>query len=106
MKTPIFTAIALAFTALCLSLPAHETEEKTPVPGFRPECKRASGFITDVKTATVRVYPTITRSPTNTAFSTESQQQIFALLNEKKITTASNHLQYAKLSDDSTWPNG
>ena len=88
MKTPIFSAIMLALAALCLSLPAHETEEKSPYPGFRPECERAPAFIADVKTATVRVYPSVIRTPTNTTYSAASQQQVVAFLNEEKITRA------------------
>ncbi len=88
MKAPIFSTLALALTAVCLSLPADETEEKNPDPGFRPESELASAFITDVKTATVRIYPTIIRSPTNTTYSVASQQQVVTFLNGKKITKA------------------
>ena len=88
MKAPFFSTIVLALAALCLSLSAHETEEKTPDPGFRPECERESVFIADVETATVRVYPSVIRTPTNTTYSIASQQQIVAFLNDEKVTKA------------------
>lgn len=88
MKAPVFSTTVLALAALCLSLPADETADKNPAPGFRPESELASAFIADVKTATVQVYPSVIRTPTNTTFSTESQQQVVAFLNENKITKA------------------
>jgi hypothetical protein len=88
MKAPVFSVTVLAAMALCLPLKGHETAEKSPDPGFRPECEKASTFIADVKTATVQVHPSIVRTPTNTTFSTKSQQQVVAFLNAEKITKA------------------
>ncbi|NNJ69797.1 MAG: hypothetical protein HKP10_00750 [Kiritimatiellales bacterium] len=79
------TVVALA---LCQPISADETKEKTPHPGYRPESELAADFIRTVTTAAVRVYPTIIRTPTNTFFSTESQEQIVEFLNRKKITKA------------------
>lgn len=88
MRAKTCSAIAIALAVLAMALTAHETEEKTPTPGFRMETERASAFASDIKTATIRVYPTIVRTPTNTTFSTESQQQIVVLLKEKKVADA------------------
>ncbi len=88
MKVSTRVIIALALASFTLALPAHETKEKTPAPGFRPESELASAFVADVKTATIRVYPTIIRTPTNTTFSMESQQQVVAFLSEKEIAKA------------------
>ncbi len=88
MKMSTRFIIALAVASFALALSADEAEEKNSSPGFRPECELASVFIADVKTATVRVYPTIIRSPTNTSYSAASQQQVVAFLNGKKITIA------------------
>ncbi|HSR87523.1 MAG TPA: hypothetical protein VLL07_01105, partial [Pontiella sp.] len=41
-----------------------------------------------IKTATVQVHPSIVRTPTNTSFSAESQQQVVAFLNAEKIVKA------------------
>jgi len=88
MKAKTCFAIALSFAVQAASLTAHETDEKTPDPGFRPECKLSSAFVAEVNSATVLVYPTVVRSPTNTAFSTEAQQQVVAFLNDEGITKA------------------
>ena len=88
MKVSTRFIIALGVASFSLSLSADEAEEINPSPGFRPECELASAFIADVKTSTVRVYPTIIRSPTNTTYSAESQQQVVAFLNGKKIIKA------------------
>lgn len=93
MKTSLRIVTTLAFVALSLPLSANETQEKVPAPGYRPECERTTSFAADITTASIRVYPTILRTPTNTTFSTESQQQIVAYLNDNKITKA--------LADDS-----
>lgn len=88
MKTSAFSARVLAGAALCLSVAAHETAEKSSDPGFRPECERASVFVADIQTATVQVHPSIIRTPTNTTFSAESQQQVVAFLNTEKVVKA------------------
>jgi len=92
MKTSLRIITVLTFIAISMPLSAHVTEEKTPAPGFRPECEGAASFAAEVKTSSIRVYPTIVRTPTNTTFSTESQQQIVDYLKENKVTHA--------LSDD------
>jgi hypothetical protein len=88
MNASIRSIMALALLTACLSLFAHETEQKNPYPGFRPESELASTFVAAVKTADVIVYPTIIRTPTNTTFSAESQQKVVEFLNERKVTTA------------------
>jgi hypothetical protein len=84
-----FTAIILLL-ALAPIAQAHETAEKSPHPGFRPECESDAAFVAEIKTADMRVYPTIIRTPTNTYFSSESQQQIVVFLNDNKVTTATS----------------
>lgn len=88
MKASCSSLVALILFALCLTLPADETNEKSPYPGFRPESALDSAFIAEIKTATVAVYPTIIRTPTNTTFSADSQKQIVAFLNGRQITKA------------------
>lgn len=88
MKAKTCFAITIALAMQVAILKANESEMKTSDPGFRPACERSAAFVSEINTATVRVYPTIVRSPTNTTFSAESQQQIVAFLNEEKITRA------------------
>ena len=88
MKAFTSTVIAAALIALCPSSRTDEREEKSPYPGFRPECEGAAAFVSDVKNAETAVFPTIIRTPTNTTFSTDSQQQIVSFLNHKKVTRA------------------
>ena len=79
------TTIAACAAILCLSVSAHETEEKIPVPGFRPESSLASEFLKTSKTATVTVYPSIVRTPTETSFSDASQKQVVTFLKKNKM---------------------
>ncbi len=88
MRASIICATTLALAMSCLPLSADEDGGMTSAPGFRPECTLASQFTGSIGTATVRVYPTVIRTPTNTTFSIESQQQIVAFLNGKSITRA------------------
>ena len=88
MKVSTCTVIATALITLCPASRTDESEEKSPYPGFRPECERAAAFVSDAKTASTVVFPTIIRTPTNTSFSAESQQQIVSFLNENKVTRA------------------
>jgi len=88
MKNVIQFIIVMAVFTLCQKAAAHETHEKISVPGFRMESELASRFISDIKTATIRVYPTIIRSPTNTTCSTMSQEQAVAFLDKNKVANA------------------
>ena len=81
-----FTAIILVLALLPIAH-AHETAEKSPYPGFRPDCESGLAFVAGIKTALMRVYPTVIRTPTNTYFSIESQQQIVEFLNESNFIT-------------------
>ena len=80
------TAIILVLSLLPIAY-AHETAEKSPYPGFRPDSESGAAFVAGIKTAVMRVYPTIIRTPTNTYFSIESQQQIVKFINDSKFTT-------------------
>ena len=84
----IRAAIACALVLTSLPLSAHETKEKVSSPGFRPECELAATFIDNVESAAVVVYPTIIRTPTNTTFSSVSQQQVVDFLTGRKMTKA------------------
>ena len=49
--------IVMAGGALCLL--AHDTDEKIPAPGFRPECEQAAAFLKSVGTCQIAVLPTV-----------------------------------------------
>ena len=88
MKASFRFIITLAAGLTALTLTADETEVKTPVPGFRPECESAADFADRIGSVTVRIYPTVIRTPVTTSFSKESQQQIVDYLNRKGIAKA------------------
>jgi len=81
-------AALVCIAALVLAGCAHATEEKIPGPGFRPDSEYAPVFVKSLEKATIAVYPSIVRAVDETSHSLESQAQIVALLNEKKMTTA------------------
>jgi hypothetical protein len=84
------TYLAL-FVLACLTpfLHAHETEEKTPAPGFRPETEHAAAFLNSVGSCNIVVYPTVVRikTPDTVVVSQNnaSQKAILDHLIEKKI---------------------
>jgi hypothetical protein len=81
----------LAFVfAVALSLPvsAHESEIKTPDPGFRPYSQNTPAFLEALDTTTIAVYPSLVRRANRTAHSFASQSQIIAFLNAENIATA------------------
>lgn len=83
----IHVIATLAVIALC-RVGASDTGQIIPDPGFRPESELAPKFMETVKTAKVVVYPTIVRTFEDTSFSTNSQQQVVAFVNEKKLARA------------------
>jgi len=98
--------LAICLTGLALSAMAHETEQKTPDPGFRPQSEYAPAFLDALDTATVAVFPSIVRRADRTAHSFVSQQQIIALLNESNVVTAvaaSTRIDLGTLKRQSQW---
>ena len=88
-SSPMFQIVAtVCLLGLSLSAFAHETEQKTTDPGFRPQSEYAAGFLDTVGTAKIAVLPTLVRRDDRTAHSFASQQQIVAFLNESGIATA------------------
>lgn len=75
----------------CLTpcLQAHETEEKTPAPGFRPESEYAKAFLDSVGKTQMVVYPTVVhiKTPDGMVISQnqESQKAIFDHLIKNQI---------------------
>ncbi|MEJ2522641.1 MAG: hypothetical protein P8080_07150, partial [Gammaproteobacteria bacterium] len=67
---------------------AHEPQQTTAVPGFRPESPYAAEFVDSLSAAEIAVLPTLVRRAERTAHSFSSQRQIVAELNESHITTA------------------
>lgn len=82
---------ATLFVIVCLvpCLPAHETEEKTPAPGFRPESEYADAFLSSVETCHMVVYPTVVRIKTTDGIvmnhNRESQKAILDYLIKSQI---------------------
>ena len=76
---------------LCLTpyLQAHETKEKTPAPGFRPDSDYAAAFLSSVGTSYMIVHPTVVRIKTAddliSSCNKTSQEIIRKFLTENKI---------------------
>lgn len=91
---------------LFLPVLAHETEEKTAQPGFRPDSEHAAAFLDALDTATIAVYPSIVRREHRTAHSFASQEQIIAAINDKALAVAiaeSHRIDLGKLLPISQW---
>ena len=87
-RLPVVSGLATVLVAFSVSSFCHESEEKSPVPGFRPESEHAAAFLDSVSDARIAVLPTMVRRVNRTAHSFASQRQIVAFLNDSKITTA------------------
>ena len=75
--------IVMAGGALCLL--AHDTDEKIPAPGFRPECEQAAAFLKSVGTCQIAVLPTVWHTQDSLSYSAVSQKTILTHLSDKKI---------------------
>jgi len=91
MKKIRFTIYLVCVLCLTPCLQAHETEKKTPAPGYRPESGHSAAFLNSVGTCRMTVFPTIvrTKSTTNDSFTMSSnkasQQAILKHLTKKDI---------------------
>ena len=76
MKQINFTVL-LVFACLTPCLLAHETKEKTPAPGFRPESEYAKAFLESVGTTQIVVYPTVVhiKTPDEVVMSQNKESQ-------------------------------
>lgn len=106
-RSGLLKALAAAFLLmLSQSALAHEVEQKSPGPGFRPESEHSAAFLDALDSATVAVYPTLVRRATRTASSFASQEQIVAFLNEQEVVAAvaaPNRVDLGRLSGSSQW---
>lgn len=85
----IHTAVLVILVCLGTCLQAHETEEKTPDPGFRPESEYADAFLKSVGKTQIVVYPTVVHIKTpdgvDTSQNKESQKAILDHLIKNQI---------------------
>jgi len=106
MKKNIYIIPVTCMLVLCMNVAGHETEEKMPDPGFRPESEHADAFLAAVTTATIRVYPTIVRTRKGTTFSAASQRQIVTFItsqNVARVSTAPKPIDPGKLEGTFQW---
>ena len=99
----LLATLVLILTSIAL---AHELEETSPEPGFRPDSEHAAAFLEALDTATVGVYPTIVRRASRTACSFASQELIVALLNDDNTLNARaapNRVDLGRLTGTSQW---
>jgi hypothetical protein len=84
-----YCTITLFLIILAPCLVAHESEKKTPSPGYRPETEYAEAFLRSVGTSHMIVHPTVVRIKTNDDLITKcdkgSQEVIRRHLIEHKI---------------------
>jgi hypothetical protein len=103
-KISIIILVVLGCLTPCL--PAADTEEKTPAPGFRPESEYADAFIKSVGTAQVIVYPTVVRIKTPDdivmSYNSQSQRTILDYLRKQKIAD-SDGLDLTKIEGQSQY---
>jgi hypothetical protein len=82
-------AVLLVLVYLVSCLQAHETEGKTPAPGYRLESEYSDAFVDSVGASQMVVYPTIVRIKTPdgivTSHNRESQKAILDHLSKKGI---------------------
>jgi hypothetical protein len=97
MNRSLSSVFLIWLTVFCLTAAAHEAENTTPYPGFRPECEHAESFLAALDTASIAVLPTIVRRSERTAHSFASQAQAHALLNEIGIGTAATKSRRVKM---------
>lgn len=86
----VFARLALysVWALTCLPAAAHEPEQTTPEPGFRPPSEHTSSFLEAVGDTSMDVLPTIVRRIDRTAHSFASQLQVVQFLNDNYIATA------------------
>ncbi len=57
----VLVALAVATVSLSARTLAHETDQTTPDPGFRPDSDLTALFVDSLDSVTIAVYPTIVR---------------------------------------------
>lgn len=81
--------LAFAFlTTLPHSVLAHEADETTQEPGFRPHSEYAAAFVDGLDQATIAVHPTLLRGVVDNSYSVASQKQIVEWLRQTQKTAA------------------
>lgn len=84
----VLVALAVATVSLSARTLAHETDQTTPDPGFRPDSDLAAVFVDSLDSVTIAVYPTIVHREDRTAHSFASQDQIIGFINQNKVSNA------------------
>lgn len=82
---PVLVVVAVMLPGVAAADRAHQT---TDDPGFRPYSEYASSFVEALDSATIKVHPTLLRAPLDDTHHAESQRQIVASIQSKKIASA------------------
>ena len=93
MRLLVLSCLSASF----LTAAAHEADQTTPHPGFRPPSEHSEAFLESLDAATIAVLPTIVRREKRSAHSFTSQTRISTFLNEEGIGTARTKQRRVKM---------
>lgn len=84
--------LALLLAAFCTVLITggcpSANHDQVSTPAYRPQSPHAARFVETIGSSRITVYPTIVRTPSETAYSIDSQRQIVAFLGQQVTTSA------------------
>ena len=80
MNRPLRLLVLSCLSACFLTATAHEADQTSPYPGFRPPSEHSEAFLESLDTATIVVLPTIVRREKRSAHSFASQTRISTFL--------------------------
>ena len=85
-----FLVVVLAISMMGVPSPglAHEVDQTTSDPGFRPDSDLAAAFVDTLGSSAVAVYPVIVRRADRTAHSFAAQEQIVTFINQQDLANA------------------
>ena len=88
MRTLPFRTLLICLALLALHGCANGTHDHAVSLAYRPASEASEQFIQTLAATTIAVYPSVIRAADGNSYSTQSQQQIIDLLNQKKTTRA------------------
>ena len=106
MRTLPFRVLLSCLALLALHGCANGTHDHAVSPAYRPASEASGRFIQALEAATVDVYPSVIRTADGNAYSTQSQQQIIDLLNQKQTTraqSAAGNISLPPLKREAQW---
>jgi len=106
MRTRPCRALLIWLALLALHGCASNTHDHAVSAAYRPASEASGQFIQTLAAATIAVYPSVIRTAEGNAYSTQSQQQITNLLNQKQTTqaqSAADSISLPPLKREAQW---